>query len=524
MNQSRRIGIFMKVLRNEDTLHQAIQSVLAQTYNNFRFYILVGEATKEIVSEYAKVDKRIEVVECKANEGISKYARIIINDNNEYLTTIDGDDWYAENYLETLLFTLQETNSDISVCSFEFVYPDGHRVEAGPSNEISFGISETGKWIPQVYQLFRTIWGVMFSKKVIENMNLSRFPHVDEYGGYGGDTLYMFNALYEADRVCICPDVLYFYRVGVTGTSRQFAKGRLDSDGILFNFVCNFLREKSELTEMTERFLYHVYGNAVIDTTRLIMTQKEKNEKEKLEQLRYIYQKEESRELFHRENVNTLIFPGIDAVKRYSNDLLYCVLSLFDDAGDEERLSCCYEIFELLFEKWKGVLSKKEFSVAILNPSVIVYLVNEEYEKAFGHLLVLLTNDNNADVNAIVHLLKRISKNNLVNRLLDVSGFVQTHAFLVYKIYQEKQDEAIAYCREQFLNENYPQYSAEILETWINIAAMLENVSEFVLAKEIKTKFLLDIQALEEAKEEYKELVEMGIVDEYTAYFSKCLD
>ena len=54
MNQSRRIGIFMKVLRNEDTLHQAIQSVLAQTYNNFRFYILVGEATKEIVSEYAK--------------------------------------------------------------------------------------------------------------------------------------------------------------------------------------------------------------------------------------------------------------------------------------------------------------------------------------------------------------------------------------------------------------------------------------------------------------------------------------
>ena len=89
---------------------------------------------------------------------------------------------------------------------------------------------------------------------------------------------------------------------------------------------------------------------------------------------------------------------------------------------------------------------------------------------------------------------------------------------------KEKQDEAIAYCREQFLNENYPQYSAEILETWINIAAMLENVSEFVLAKEIKTKFLLDIQALEEAKEEYKELVEMGIVDEYTAYFSKCLD
>ena len=35
--ENKRVGVFMRVYRNEETMHEAIQSVLNQTYKNLKY-------------------------------------------------------------------------------------------------------------------------------------------------------------------------------------------------------------------------------------------------------------------------------------------------------------------------------------------------------------------------------------------------------------------------------------------------------------------------------------------------------
>ena len=56
------ITVIMSVYNAEDHLHEAIDSVLAQTFENFEFIISNNgstDNTKKIITSYQKVDKRV---------------------------------------------------------------------------------------------------------------------------------------------------------------------------------------------------------------------------------------------------------------------------------------------------------------------------------------------------------------------------------------------------------------------------------------------------------------------------------
>ena len=84
----------MRVYRNEPEMHKAIQSVLEQTYTNFKYYILVNDKTMEAVRKYQNQDNRIVMIQGKEGEGFRTYAKYIAKEN-DYVTTIDADDWYV---------------------------------------------------------------------------------------------------------------------------------------------------------------------------------------------------------------------------------------------------------------------------------------------------------------------------------------------------------------------------------------------------------------------------------------------
>ena len=123
-NQEKRVGVFMRVYRNEPTLHQAIQSVLTQTYTNFKYYILVNQKTKAVVQQYQNKDSRIEVLDGKEDEGFRTYAKYLAGEN-VYVTTIDADDWYEKQYLEQLVCFAEKHRLDIVSCGNNFVNEKG---------------------------------------------------------------------------------------------------------------------------------------------------------------------------------------------------------------------------------------------------------------------------------------------------------------------------------------------------------------------------------------------------------------
>ena len=123
------ICVIVPVYKVEKYIAECIESILAQTYTNFRL-ILVDDGTPDnagkICDEYAKKDQRITVIH-QENAGVTRArARGVEEaDNCEFITFIDGDDTIDYNYLKILYdSTIDETDIVINECGIHSVLID----------------------------------------------------------------------------------------------------------------------------------------------------------------------------------------------------------------------------------------------------------------------------------------------------------------------------------------------------------------------------------------------------------------
>ncbi|MBR3976877.1 MAG: glycosyltransferase family 2 protein [Bacteroidaceae bacterium] len=102
-----KIGIIIPIFKVEKYIAECVESILAQTYTNFRL-ILVDDGTPDnagkICDEYAKKDQRITVIH-QENAGVTRArARGVEEASNcEYVMFVDSDDTLPKEALETLL-------------------------------------------------------------------------------------------------------------------------------------------------------------------------------------------------------------------------------------------------------------------------------------------------------------------------------------------------------------------------------------------------------------------------------------
>ena len=100
------IGVIVPVYKVEKYIAECIDSILAQTYTNFRL-ILVDDGTPDdagrICDEYAKKDPRIMVIH-QENAGATRARERGVDEAADcgFITFVDSDDTIATNYLETL--------------------------------------------------------------------------------------------------------------------------------------------------------------------------------------------------------------------------------------------------------------------------------------------------------------------------------------------------------------------------------------------------------------------------------------
>ena len=100
-----RFSIIIPIYKVEDFLHKCVDSLLCQDYSNMEI-ILVDDGSPDscpqICDDYAKQDNRIKVIH-KANGGLvsARQAGCEVAEG-DYIIAVDGDDWVADNYFETL--------------------------------------------------------------------------------------------------------------------------------------------------------------------------------------------------------------------------------------------------------------------------------------------------------------------------------------------------------------------------------------------------------------------------------------
>ena len=121
MSSENVVSIIVPVYKVETYLHRCVDSILAQTYKNIEI-ILVDDGSPdkcpEICDDYKKIDDRIHVIH-KENGGLSS-ARLAGFDqcSGRYILFVDSDDYIESTMVERLAISLENTDSDIAICSY----------------------------------------------------------------------------------------------------------------------------------------------------------------------------------------------------------------------------------------------------------------------------------------------------------------------------------------------------------------------------------------------------------------------
>ena len=106
-----KVGVIVPVYKVEKYIAECIESILAQTYTNFRL-ILVDDGTPDnagkICDEYAQKDQRITVIHQK-NAGVTRARARGVEEAEdcEWITFVDGDDTITRDSLEHLCSNIE---------------------------------------------------------------------------------------------------------------------------------------------------------------------------------------------------------------------------------------------------------------------------------------------------------------------------------------------------------------------------------------------------------------------------------
>ncbi len=122
-----KIGVIVPVYKTEKFIAECIESILAQTYTNFRL-ILVDDGTPDnagkICDEYAKKDSRITVIH-QENAGVTRARAAGVEEASdcEWIMFVDSDDTITDNALSLMYYNAKEGNYEI-VLSYVSNYTD----------------------------------------------------------------------------------------------------------------------------------------------------------------------------------------------------------------------------------------------------------------------------------------------------------------------------------------------------------------------------------------------------------------
>ena len=115
------ISVIVPVYKVEAYLSACVESVLAQTWENFEI-LLVDDGSPDncprMCDEFAARDSRVRVIH-KENGGLSSARNAGIDAaKGEYLAFLDSDDLWTPVFLERLYTALTKTGADFSACLF----------------------------------------------------------------------------------------------------------------------------------------------------------------------------------------------------------------------------------------------------------------------------------------------------------------------------------------------------------------------------------------------------------------------
>lgn len=238
------ISVIMPAYNVENYIACSVESVLAQTYENFELIIVddgSNDGTGEVADSFVKRDNRVYVVHQENGGEASARNRGLEVARGDFVSFLDADDFWNENFLA-------KTYTKINACEGNFVYAyteerfkDGKKRIIGHDGsqkvefrEVKFDgfLYKTGEF----RQPFSTD-SVLIRRDLIEMYHI-RFPVGIKISP---DTAFFLQVLSVTPAACVSEPLAYYCRRDDSVTSRPWNPREWESTVLIFERIANFV-------------------------------------------------------------------------------------------------------------------------------------------------------------------------------------------------------------------------------------------------------------------------------------------
>lgn len=197
----------MPVYNAENTLRSAIDSIIAQTLNNWEL-ILIDDGsydnTASICDKYCVTDARIRVIH-KKNSGVAAARQDGLElSQGEYIIHADSDDWMEPQTLLELYTVAQQEKADVVLCDYYIVNGDFKTyVKQEPTQ-----IFDNDRIIKDFTRnLLGSLWNKLVRRECILKYNVHFIPEIN----YSEDLLFCYQLFVNPVKTVYLGKAFYNY-------------------------------------------------------------------------------------------------------------------------------------------------------------------------------------------------------------------------------------------------------------------------------------------------------------------------
>lgn len=299
------ISIIVPIYNAERYLHRCIDSILAQTFQDFEL-ILVDDGSTDnsgaICDKYANLDKRVKVFH-KGNGGVSSARNFGLNyADGDYLMFFDSDDYMKPEMCEILYHNIISKKTDLVICGTE---ETGGEIWQ-PWGEIDFDLQS---FILEYVSFPRPAliappWNKIYKKELLKS-------GFNESTSFGEDLIFNLQYIKNCNRISFIMDYPMFHtKNNPLSLSSVVYPKRLKEIELCFQSIIEFCTGIHKASDLSVK-----YFNDIATYARMLL----KNSHIDYEQLSNEFN------IWHKDAYIKVLWPRSTRICLKDKALLYCL-------------------------------------------------------------------------------------------------------------------------------------------------------------------------------------------------------
>lgn len=255
------ISVIIPFYNSEKYIDNCIKMLQNQSFTNFEAIFINDGSTDHFEKHFVQNDQRI-ILLTQEKKGVSAARnKGIESAKGQYITFLDVDDEYENNFLEEMYNSIRKNKCDIVICNYKEIYSLSTKDIILPwKNELLDNKIIKQKFIPQMIgssckdENCQIIRGLVWRNIVQKEFLIKSTVKFDENVPIAEDLLFLLELYSKADKIYILDKVLYRYNRFSGTTLDKYNKNQLEKQKYLHEQIIKILKKECLFVNNKERY------------------------------------------------------------------------------------------------------------------------------------------------------------------------------------------------------------------------------------------------------------------------------